>query len=260
MTKEVPIVTREVALDRIAKNRELSTSDLAKQWPEFLAIEDISWQEGWPSKFTLDELRDAGRQIWTIYDEVRAEFSDGDSGHREFDRRLTTEILNLLPISPDQAAKANFWDLFTAFMAPGPAMWRYKIKDTGDSLLDRHTGANLARSTYARLWWRAYLLGPELANQLGENQHSQLFERSATLGIGNVIPRAIAQAVVDLKAMPAPRPTINGDTLISETGKRLVRKFATVNVGAMDDAELAQYVRDEAKLVIQAFEGLKSAR
>lgn len=106
----------------------------------------------------------------------------------EFDREVAAYLVENMNILPVEAAIEEVWNFFTLVLLPDVGIWRYPYKP-GDYEYARLIGK--PRNVFRKLWWRAYVLGPELSNTLGEDETVNIMERPSVGG--NV---ALARAIV----------------------------------------------------------------
>lgn len=105
-----------------------------------------------------------------------------------FDREAAAFLVESMDILPVEAAIEEVWNFFTLVLLPDVGVWRYPNKP-GDYEYDRLIGK--PRNVFRKLWWRAYVLGPELSAKLGEDETVNIMERPSVGG--NV---ALARAIV----------------------------------------------------------------
>lgn len=115
--------------------------------------------------------------------ELRSQSSAGD-----FDRETAVFLVENMNILPVEASVEEVWNFFTLVLLPDVGVWRYPYKP-GDYEYARLIGK--PRNVFRKLWWRAYVLGPELSNKLGEDETVNIMERPSVGG-----NRALARAIV----------------------------------------------------------------
>lgn len=106
----------------------------------------------------------------------------------DFDRETAAFLVRWMGILPVEAAIEEVWNFFTLVLLPHVGVWRYPNKP-GDYEYPRLIGK--PRNVFRKLWWRAYVLGPELSAKLGEDETVNIMERPSVGG--NV---ALARAIV----------------------------------------------------------------
>ena len=103
----------------------------------------------------------------------------GKKSAADFDREVAAFLVEKMNILPVEAAVDEVWNFFTLVLLPHVGMWRYPNKP-GDYEYERLIGK--PRNVFRKLWWRAYVLGPELSNKLGEDETVGIMERSSVGG------------------------------------------------------------------------------
>lgn len=159
-----------------------------------------------------------------------------------FDKKITEIVLDLFPMTPHEAANRDVWSYITLRVLPGHAAWRYP-NNSADPEWERFIG--FERNTFKRLWWRAHMLGSDLAVQLQEDDLVQMFERTESIGSNGLLMRTLAQfAIENVDVIRA----IGGKSsaIYTETSKSLRRSMAVIGYEAMDEQEFAKYVRFHA--------------
>jgi hypothetical protein len=250
-----PQISRSVSIVQLAYNSAFSPANLQKEAASLALKADISYTTPNVNQVSPQRVLDSSNRVLEIFAAVvPGEFnsSKGTFG-TEFDASLTMEILDIFPMSPYEAAQEGVWSHITLRVLPGLAMWRFPNKSNNPAW-ERYIGTE--RNTFKRLWWRAYMLGPELSSQLRENDLIQMFERGATVGSNKEILRAIAEEAIsrkdDLEALGG-----KSSDLVSEIGKRLKRQLASLAFEAMPKETAQNFLSSVAK---EAFVALKQTR
>lgn len=135
---------------------------------------------------TLEQLRGGVESIAIKYGfpgELKSQNAAAD-----FDRETAAYLVRWMGILPVEAAIEEVWNFFTLVLLPHIGVWRYPNK-SGDYEYDRLIGK--PRNVFRKLWWRAYVFGPELSSKLGESETVDILERPSVGG--NV---ALARAIV----------------------------------------------------------------
>lgn len=137
----------------------------------------------------------------------------------EFDREVATLLVENMDILPVEAAIEEVWNFFTLVLLPHVGVWRYPFKP-GDHEYERLIGK--PRNVFRKLWWRAYVLGPELSAILGEDSTVGIMERPS-IG-GNVeLSRAIVRAYERVRSHP------DGASFASEFLRVALVRIRTIN-------------------------------
>lgn len=137
----------------------------------------------------------------------------------EFDREVATFLVENMDILPVEAAIEEVWNFFTLVLLPHVGVWRYPYK-TGNHEYERLIGK--PRNVFRKLWWRAYVLGPELSAILGEDATVGIMERSS-IG-GNIeLARAIVRAYERVRSQP------DGVSLASEFLRVALVRIRAIN-------------------------------
>ena len=161
-----------------------------------------------------------------------------------FERECGSLLLREMDIVPGDAASGEVWSFMSLVLVPEVPFWRFP-----NAADQRYLGGD-NRNTFHRLWWRAFVLGPDLASvdngrtPFGEDDFVQVMERTAISG-----NRRLAQLFQKVVL------STDHDAL-KTTRSDLVRKLA-VQVRAhrahmafdlLDEADLERYIerlRDE---------------
>ncbi|OHV43329.1 DUF6339 family protein [Pseudofrankia sp. BMG5.36] len=158
-------------------------------------------------------------------------------GFTEFEHRLYDVLLGTLEILPADAADEGVWSFLTLVLLPDVAFWRFPNTQRSGSY-ERLIGR--PRNVFRRLWWRAYVLGTDLAGQLLEDEAVAIMERP-TLGGSPMVARAIAETHLGLVREKGSLPRT---TLMREATKRLRRLTTILTLHAMDQADLHEVVQE----------------
>lgn len=146
-----------------------------------------------PSSVQLQELRqsivDLARQRGFPKRASKSKYS-------EFDAELGNLLLSRLRITPAEAGVEEVWSFLTLVLVPDVATWRFP-NDSRNPEYERWIGK--PRNILRKAWWRAFILGPDLNLQIGEDEGVNIMERP-TFGFNPVIARYIVQNHVRLSA------------------------------------------------------------
>jgi hypothetical protein len=84
------------------------------------------------------------------------------------------------------------------------------------------------RSCFQRLWLRAYVIGPELAGQLLEDEAVNIFERPEALGGNRRLSLAMANYIVQNRGEVDPKSgkLMINTQIVKQSAKRLRRAMA----------------------------------
>lgn len=148
-----------------------------------------------------------------------------------FDQALTAEIIAAMDIVPADAAHEGVWSFLSLVLLPDVALWRYP-NPGGRGDYERIIGR--PRNVFRRLWWRAFVLGPETSSRLLEDEAVGIMERPS-LGGNPRIARTLAEehlAVLEEKPKP-PRTE-----LMRQVTRRLRRLSVVVTLDVLDDDDL----------------------
>lgn len=184
--------------------------------------------------------------------EARAHgFPDMDKARQKtgFDQAVSKILFEHMNILPADAANVDVWNFINIRLLPDVAIWRYGHRSSDDTRWDL-TEARLfamTRTIFGRLWWRAYLLGPEIAVRLKEDESVQLTERPLICGYAP-LARAIANRHLSTFS------TGKRMMLLRDAMKRFVRRLAVVSAFLMSDEDIAQLVED---VFLESQEALK---
>ncbi|OHV42028.1 hypothetical protein BCD49_00230 [Pseudofrankia sp. EUN1h] len=158
-------------------------------------------------------------------------------GFTDFEHRLYELLLGTLEIMPADAADEGVWSFLTLVLLPDIAFWRFPNTQRSASY-ERLIGK--PRNVFRRLWWRAYVLGADLAGQLLEDEAVAIMERP-TLGGSPAVARAIARTHIGLVREKGSLPRT---ALMREATKRLRRLTTILTLHAMDEGDLHEVVQE----------------
>lgn len=243
------------AMAQLKENGLVGQEGLGELVPEFLDRRDFYLRELRQEAFDDSDYRVAREEISEIFKAANpGGFAHSDASVRQaFDDELTHRISGIFPMTPYEASQTRVWSYITLRVLPDFAMWRFPNR-AEDPKFERYLGSE--RNTFKRLWWRAYMIGPERAAQLAENDMIQMFERGRTIGSSKVILETLADRAIELKPEMA-RIGGKSSDLISESAKRIKRELAVVSLDLMSVQEARQFIEEK---VVQAFEALSQAR
>lgn len=164
----------------------------------------------------------------------------------DFDRQTAAFLVESMEILPVEAAIEEVWNFFTLVLLPDVGMWRYPNKP-GDYEYDRLIGR--PRNVFRKLWWRAYVLGPELSSKLGESETVDILERPSVGG--NI---ALARAIV--RSLERIRSESEGRFASSE-----FLRTAMVRIRAINAVRGLTFLPDDLlqKEIDQVFNGVRDA-
>jgi hypothetical protein len=124
---------------------------------------------------------------------------DGSAGAARFDLACAEILRRRMDIVPAEAASVDIWAFIGAVLVPDVCFWRFP-----EPPADRVIGPDLTRHTFARLWWRAYMLadldgqeGLSALSAISESEMNQLFERRS-IGGNRLLVRATARRLLKL--------------------------------------------------------------
>lgn len=159
-----------------------------------------------------------------------------------FDRAMVAEILDILPMTPADAADEGVWSFISLRVCPGVTVWRYPpgaLDDDGRRRITPERYLGRPRNTFRRLWWRAFTLTPEMSRQLIEDETVQIMERPS---IGGYVP--LARLVADRQVRVVRHGDGQRQEVLREVAKRLRRRMGFVSVFALGERQLARLVDD----------------
>jgi Family of unknown function (DUF6339) len=124
---------------------------------------------------------------------------DGSAGAARFDLACADVLRKRMDMVPAEAASVDVWAFIGAILLPDVSFWRFP-----EPPADRVIGPDLTRHTFARLWWRAYMLadldgqeGLSVLSAISESEMNQLFERRS-IGGNRKLVRATARQLLKL--------------------------------------------------------------
>lgn len=150
-----------------------------------------------------------------------------------FDQALIPQLdLNLTPV-PSDAAEEGMWNFITLVLLPDVAAWRFP-NAAADPRYERWIG-KLDRNVFARLWWRLYVLGPEAAAGIGEDESHSIMERNFK---GD---RRVAKAIAEkhLRVVKGPL-SMDRSAVLRDVMKRLLRLSYFMSIDLLSDSQLEE--------------------
>jgi hypothetical protein len=235
-----PGLPRPLASKGIIKNAELSFDELINTREERTLALGYTYSDLNDRKMSPNELLDSTRAILDIFDEVTGskKFLAKGTLKVEFDRQVTKVILDVLPMNTYEASLEESWSFITIRPLAEIAIWRFPTEGIRENW-ERYLG--LERNTFKRLWWRAHMLGPDLASSLKENELIQMFERGATVGSNKLIMERISLSALENRDELEQLGGKSSD-FITECAKRLRRTLAIQSLELMTHDEQVKYV------------------
>jgi hypothetical protein len=249
-----PQLPRTRAISQLAENARFQPEELQRLSEELCSREDHSYLVPSSANMNPLDLQKISVRIEGIHSEIaKLEIPGTREQLIEFDRRVTKEILEVFPLDLYQASMKSVWSYITLRCLPGIAAWRFPNKANHPDF-ERYLGHE--RNTFQRLWFRAHLLGSDLAVSLAENDLIQMFERGKTIGSNRLILRTLAEEAL---ARRSELEAIGGKTsdFISESAKIIKRELVVVNISAMGDDDQKAFIREKTE---KALAGLKAVR
>jgi len=162
----------------------------------------------------------------------------------DFDTIFTKNSQLLLhDLNPIDGFSKDVWSYLTLRVLPDFALWRWP-----DNAEERFLGG-AERSCFQRLWQRAYILGPNLAGDLQEDEAVNIFERPEALGGNRRLSKIFADYIVKNRGVIGGK---SGDKIVStkivkQTAKRLRRTMSVQVVQTMSDDELLTHITNTFK-------------
>lgn len=233
-----PQISMSQAAQQIAENSRFSIIELEQLAPELCLLQDVVFTGGYPDQLPRESLSVAASSIRTLVKAYNSNFEDVSmTAKSEVDKQLTMQIQSLLPLDRFQASQKGVWSMLAIRALPDLSHWRFP-NNSNHAFFERYVGHE--RNVLQRLWWRAELLGPELACQLQENDLIQMFERP-TIGSNPVVLKAMALKAIEFRPELV---RIGGKTsdFVSGVAKTILRNFMVISPAAMTHTELTNYL------------------
>jgi hypothetical protein len=161
---------------------------------------------------------------------------------QNFDSEFTKNINNVFfDLSVIDGFSTDVWSYINLRVLPDFVLWRWP-----DNHVERFLGGS-ERSCFHRLWQRAFVLGPDLASQLQEDEAVNIFERPEALGGNRRLAKAMAEYIVNN------RSTTDVDTgyrivsteIVKKSAKRMRRAMSIQLAQTMTTSELEQWIKDQ---------------
>jgi hypothetical protein len=162
---------------------------------------------------------------------------DGSAGAARFDLACADILRKRMGMVPAEAASVDVWAFIGAVLVPDVSFWRFP-----EPPADRVIGPDLTRHTFARLWWRAYMLadldgqeGLSALSAISESEMNQLFERRS-IGGNRRLVRASARRLLKLEKDRRRREPVR------DAIRRIRRLLAFLIPESLADSELDQVI------------------
>lgn len=156
---------------------------------------------------------------------------------REFDKIVSRVLYENMNILPSDASNAEVWAFINIRLLPDIAVWRFGRQGSDGWEIAEERLFSKDRTVFGRLWWRACLLGPELAEQFGEDLSVQLLERPRISGYPPLV-RSIASRFLLAD-------TRYQDTkFLRDVMKRFTRSLAVISVFQMSQTQIDSFVNE----------------
>ena len=163
-------------------------------------------------------------------------FPDNARSRTKFDQEAAAILHASMRILPADAASNEVWNFMNVRLLPDVVIWRYGSQtDTGSWMVSDERLFHMTRTTFGRLWWRAELFGPELAQKLGEDEAVQLMERPRVSGY-----RPLSTAIIERHLASDLRS--NRMDLFRSSMKIFRRRLAVFSVFTMDNTQIREFV------------------
>ena len=157
----------------------------------------------------------------------------------EFDKIFTSNCLEIFnDLNLADAFQRDVWSYLTLRLLPDLTLWRWPDND------DERFLGGVERSCFQRLWQRAFVLGPELATGLQEDEALNIFERTLSLGSNVELAKSIARFIVRTRSENREDSfgySLNSK-LVKVTAQNLRRLVSVQVVQAMSEQELDDFV------------------
>lgn len=240
-----PGLPRPLASKSIIKNASMSFEELISTREERTLSLGYTYSDLNDRKISPADVLESTSKIIDIFDEVTGSQRFLAKGNLkvEFDRQVTKVILDVFPMNTFEASLEETWSFVTVRPLAEIAIWRFPTEDVRENW-ERYLG--LERNTFKRLWWRAHMLGPDLASRLKENELIQMFERGATVGSNRLLMERISLSALENRD-ELERLGGKSSDFITECAKRLRRTLAIQSLELMSLEEQLKYV--DARIV-----------
>ncbi|PYI65317.1 hypothetical protein CVV68_18605 [Arthrobacter livingstonensis] len=131
----------------------------------------------------------------------------------------------------------NVWHFFNLRLLADITLWRFGYFDTEKNRwsINEERLYMLNRNMFGRIWWRGYILGPELASQLSEDETVQILERPSLYAYPS-----FAKAV-GTRYLTSPSK-IRATRVLRDASKRFTRRMAVLSVFIMQESQLTHFV------------------
>lgn len=157
----------------------------------------------------------------------------------DFDQAVSRVIFERMDILPADAANAEVWSYINVRLLLDVLVWRYgRQSEKGDRWeVAEDRLFSMTRSAFGRLWWRAFLLGPEYSGRLREDEAVQIVERTRVTGYP---PLARAIAAQHLTTDSKEKRML----LLRDAMKRFTRKLVVISVFQLNTQQISDLVRE----------------
>jgi len=185
----------------------------------------------------VDRLIEVREALFTLYG-INSGKLAGEAPN-SFDS-LFTQNVNLIfhDLQSVDGFSKEVWSYINLRVLPDFVLWRWP-----NNHIERFLGGS-ERSCFQRLWQRAFVLGPELAGELQEDEAVNIFERPEALGGNRRLAKAMAEFIVKN------RVTVDSNTgqkiitteIVKKSAKRIRRAMSIQLAQTMSPSELERWI------------------
>lgn len=205
-----------------------------------LEKEDYHLRPFTDSGITTDRLFEIRRSVFQAIGVPSEKVSDIQLSFSEFDKLFTKISFEIFhDLNPIDGFNRDVWSYITMRLLPDLALWRWEKNRTDERFL-----GGLERSCFQRLWLRAFVIGPELASMLQEDEAVNIFERPEAIGGNKRLAMTFATYIVEKRGvfdLDSGEKIISTE-LVKQSAKRLRRTMSVQVVQSMTDQELYKHI------------------
>ncbi len=168
----------------------------------------------------------------------------GRPSRGSFDCQCAIYLFDQMAISPHEASQNGIWQFLSLVVAPDVVRWRFFQESDKGTYPERFLGG--PRNVFRRLWWRAYLLGEgsqaasDFMAVLGEDEITQIFDRSSLVGNSALTQRLFTQAMLIFPGPTSPKRV----ALLRDAPKRLLRLQSFISFELLSAKELDSLLQE----------------
>ena len=201
---------------------------------ESLSREDFHLRPFSEAGISYERLVEIRQAVLSLYG-LKSNSALNDSCVPNFDSIFVKSVNDIFHDMPlvDGFSK-EVWSYITLRLLPDLALWRWPKHNQ-----ERFIGG-AERSCFQRLWQRSFVIGPDLASQLQEDEAVNIFERPEALGGNRKLSLAFSEFIIKNRGVveESSGSKIITSEIVKKSAKRLRRSMSIQVVQSMSATEL----------------------